>query len=405
MDGRSTPIGSGIKRPLDLNFLLLLTGELTISRCFLADWRVERNRSRGPIFTKTTMEPALEGIGDASTPIAAHHPRSKVKRIILHYVMPWLITGVAFYFAFRGIEWSALLSHLGRAHWGWLALGVLLTGSSYFARARRWQSLFPRPTLGFLDSMKVLVLGFFMNNVLPARAGEFVRAHLGAKVSSQTRTLVLATIASERLVDGLTLSIVFVIFSLRLGDQAVSANLTYVAEAFGAVALGVIVTLIFREPLFAFAEKIHLKFESKASHYTFNRLQVFVEGLSPLCTWSKLPVIIFWSIIIWTIELLVYWSVGQAFEASLALPYCVLFLVSVNFSSLIPAAPAGLGVIEAVASGVLVSIGIEREHALSMVIAQHLTQYLVVGIPGAIILLMSRSTFRQIQRAQADELE
>ena len=115
-----------------------------------------------------------------------------------------------------------------------------------------------------------------MNNVLPARAGEFVRAHLGAKVSSETRTLVLATIASERLVDGLTLSIIFVIFSSGIGDQTVSRNLSYVAAAFGAVAVGVIVTLIFRAPIFALIEKVHLRFESKASHYTFNRLQLFV---------------------------------------------------------------------------------------------------------------------------------
>lgn len=69
-----------------------------------------------------------------------------------------------------------------------------------------------------------------------------------------------------------------------------------------------------------------------------------------------------------------------------------MFLVAVNFSSLIPAAPGGFGVIELVAKSVLMSVGVaSSEQALCMVLMQHVIQYAVIGIPGAFLLSTLRS--------------
>lgn len=317
-------------------------------------------------------------------------------------VLPWVITALALYYAFGGIDWAILLRHLGEAKPAWLGAAVLLTCISYLARSRRWQSLFQEKVFKFISAAQVLILGFFMNNVLPARAGELVRAHMGARLSNQTRTLVLATIASERLVDGLTISVMFVVFALGLGDPAISHDLLLVAYLFLAVGVAAIIVIAFRHSLFRIAGKLNKRVDNRASHYAFDRIQVFVNGLIPLSTPRKLPAIIIWSLFIWGVELLVYQAVASAFSASLTWPQCVLFLVAVNFASLIPAAPAGVGVIEAVASTVLVSVGLEREHALTMVIAQHVIQYLVVGVPGAIIMLSWKRIISQI-RAQPHE--
>ncbi|MDC0358372.1 flippase-like domain-containing protein [Oligoflexia bacterium] len=326
-----------------------------------------------------------------------------MKKRFLH-IIPWLITCVAFYFAFSGVDWRVLLTHVGGANFGWLLCATLLTCCSYLFRARRWQFLFPEQMITLVDSIKVLILGFFMNNILPARAGELVRAHMGSKVTYQTRTLVLATIASERLADGLMLSVMFVAFAFGLGDQHLSESLFYVAILFGVVTALIVLTIALREKLFGVAARLQNKLNSKTSAYTLNRLQVFINGLLPLCTGSKLPIIILWTAVVWSTELVVYMTVVQAYGASLSLPYCVLFLVAVNFSSLIPAAPGGFGVIEAIASAVLVSIGIEKELALSMVFTQHMLQYFVVGAPGVVIMFSWQSNIKQYREAP-DECE
>ena len=320
----------------------------------------------------------------------------------LYRALPWVITIISLYVAFHGINWGTLLSHINEANPSWLLAAFALTCFSYLLRSRRWQDLFPENTLSFANAARVLILGFFMNNVLPARAGEFVRAHLGGRLSGQMRTLVLATIFSERLVDGLTISIMFVIFALGLGDEGMSKDLLYVAYLFAAIALGVLVLLAFRSKIFTLIEKISARFNHKAAEYTSSRLQVFINGLSPLSSPSRLLLIGAFSIAVWGVELGVYRATTLAFQADLSWAQCVLLLVAVNFASLIPAAPGGIGVIEAVASSVLVSLGLTREHALTIVLAQHVIQYVVVGVPGAIIMLSWKKIIAQVRSEEGE---
>lgn len=307
----------------------------------------------------------------------------------------WGITVLALYYAFYSVDWKELWDHVRSANRWWLLLAVGLTCSSYLFRARRWQFLFPvKKSVSWIDAARVLVLGFFMNNILPARAGELVRAHMGSKATGLTRTLVLATIASERLLDGLTLSLFFVLFSLGLGKADLSTEILYVVYLFGAVTLGVGVALVFRTPLFNLLTSLNDKIDNKAATFTLQRIKIFIEGLAPLFKKNRLGIVSLWSVFIWTIELSVYTCVGLAYGVHMDVPFYVLFMVAVNFSSLIPAAPGGIGVIEAVVKTVLVSVGIEPELALAMVITQHVIQYLVVGIPGALIMFTWRDSIK-----------
>ncbi len=326
----------------------------------------------------------------------------------LFELAPWVITVVALYFAFRGLDWSLLFGELKGVQPGWIALAILLTTLSYLVRAFRWQHFFEDgKVLQFFDAAKVLILGFFMNNILPARTGELVRAHAGARVSGKNRTLVLATIASERLVDGLTISLIFVCFTLGLRRGEESIELLYVAAAFAVAAAGVLLTLAMRAPLFAAVNRIGGRINARASAYAVDRFQVFINGLSPLANLSKLPEITFWSLMVWTIELGVYVAVVRAFDAPLSLAQCVIFLVAVNFSSLIPSAPAGAGVIEAVASGVLMSLNVasspqliehlEKHMAIALVLTQHAIQFLVVAIPGVAAALLLKKQIGEIR--------
>ena len=78
---------------------------------------------------------------------------------------------------------------------------------------------------------------------------------------------------------------------------------------------------------------------------------------------------------------------------------------------MIPSAPAGVGVIELVASGVLVSLTVAgptgptvlAEHtAMAMVLTQHVMQFLVVGIPGVIALLLVKKQIGEISSDQEE---
>jgi len=349
-------------------------------------------------------------------------------------ICPWLITLSALYFALNGLNWDIFFQQFSSANSFWLILAVVLTFASYALRSFRWKFFFEnKRLLPFFSAFKVLSVGFFMNNILPARAGEIVRAHAGAKITQTKRTLILATIASERLADGLALSFFLISCSFFINNETISSGLNFVAIAFALISLGVVTVLIFRKLIFNFVELLTLKskkscsifltyldkkseikdskFYSKIGRiisknqntipYLTDRFEMFINGLAPLCNLKSLLPIIFWSLIIWSIELFVYISIAYAFNTALNPFQCILFMVAVNFSSLVPSAPGGIGVIEWVATATLMSLSFlpdattEAKHALSlgMVVSQHVIQFIVVALLGLVSIILLKKEF------------
>ena len=247
-----------------------------------------------------------------------------------------------------------------------------------------------------------------MNNVLPARMGEFVRAHLGGRVTKQSRSVVLATIAAERLADGFIISLFFVL-AMRFGTLSVESEkisgLYTVSWIFFAAVIGTLVVLLQRRRIFNFFEYLGQIMPGNISKYSLKRAESFLEGLEPLVEPNRALKIFSFSVLIWSVEVLAYREVAHAFGQTLGIAPLVLFLAVVNFSSLIPAAPGGIGVIEAVSTAVLVKIGIPQATAFSMVASQHLIQYLVVGLPGLFFFFKLRKKIEQLIEEQDDLID
>lgn len=84
----------------------------------------------------------------------------------------------------------------------WLLLGTAVYASSLLVRIARWSCLLT--VLGRVRPQEVgevLLVGNAVNNILPARLGELVRADYGKRRLGQTRSALLATIVVERLAD------------------------------------------------------------------------------------------------------------------------------------------------------------------------------------------------------------
>ncbi|MBU1880041.1 MAG: flippase-like domain-containing protein, partial [Chloroflexi bacterium] len=121
-----------------------------------------------------------------------------------------LISLVFLALALYNIDLGAVAQALSTANYWFLVPATLITLLGYGIRTVRWQAiLYPsleeghRP--GFVRLFPVLVIGFAANNVLPFRAGEFVRAYVLGRREGISASLSFATIVLERVMDGLTL--------------------------------------------------------------------------------------------------------------------------------------------------------------------------------------------------------
>ncbi|HMO16534.1 MAG TPA: lysylphosphatidylglycerol synthase transmembrane domain-containing protein [Oligoflexia bacterium] len=307
----------------------------------------------------------------------------KVSRSSLRMILGFLVSGACIVLLLRSVDRGRVLEELAIADKKLLIFAIFITVFSYIIRAYRWKFLFSDVSLSFMTSYRALIIGFFMNNVLPARVGELIRSHTLGREIGKSRTSVLATVAAERLADGLTISLFFGIFYYLAGNRIEGARgISYVALLFLGASLATVLMLLIRGFIFRILEGVDRRLEISALSYILTRIKRFIKGLEPLFSRTLLLRVVVFSIVVWSMELYAYHIIASAFGQNLSLGFTALFLAAVNFSSLVPAAPGGIGVIETFASVALTKVGLEHEVALAMVVSQHLIQYFVVGVPG-----------------------
>jgi len=246
-----------------------------------------------------------------------------------HFFVGLAVAAVALYFTFRDISLRQMLLSVGSVRYEYLAGFLVLFSASFAVRALRWgcfcKVVKPVPTARLFSPM---VIGF-MGNLLPLRAGEFIRAYLLGKREGIAFSASLATIAVERLFDMLS---VLALFGLLLAwnpsvlvPRGGAADLAQVAQylrAFGFVSLAAVLglagffyLLVHRQGLAMgfvrfFTRRLPAKVESRIDGV----LGSFVSGLGVLKDPWGMLVSVLLSGLLWALLCLsnypFYWAYG-----------------------------------------------------------------------------------------------
>ena len=141
-------------------------------------------------------------------------------------------------FALRGQDFGRIREALGAVNYWYILPGLGLYFLGVWMRSYRWSVLL-RPLLkvSTADVAPITVVGFMANNVLPLRTGEIVRAYALSKRFGVRKTSALATIAVERLFDGLTMLGFMLAAATVVGFTSELRSLAIVAFVLFAVAL------------------------------------------------------------------------------------------------------------------------------------------------------------------------
>ena len=159
----------------------------------------------------------------------------------LKRTLGYLLAAAALAWVLHDVHPADLVHRLVVPHPAWLVMAVTADILSYVAQGVRW-SLFLRPTgkLRYKKAAQAIYAGLFVNEVVPMRFGEVVRAYLAARWLSVRFTWILPSMAFERLTDGVWLAAGAALTALFV---PLPANMLRGAEILGAVLLGAIVVL------------------------------------------------------------------------------------------------------------------------------------------------------------------
>ena len=138
-----------------------------------------------------------------------------IKKHIFKIILGCLVSLLLIYLCIRNIDFKQSVSLLKNADLSLIAVGVVIYAVSYLVRGFRWDYiLMPLKKMKMFQSFFYLVFGFFMNNILPLRLGEFVRAIVAGKKLEISRSGVFATIVVERLMDIIIFIISFFLIAM-----------------------------------------------------------------------------------------------------------------------------------------------------------------------------------------------
>jgi uncharacterized protein (TIRG00374 family) len=305
-----------------------------------------------------------------------------------------LLSGAFLYFAFRGIRLDTFLEHIRGANLGLLVFSAALATGTFPLRAIRWRPILdpivPRIPFGRLWS--ATAIGMMVNNVVPARAGEFARAFA---ISRSTPELgfpaAFASLAVDRLFDAV------VIFLLMFGAMldpsfprgAVIAGRPVSSYAIGGVLVtlaalvAMYVLILFPSHVLSLYELVARRLAPKLEARGREALLSLSHGLSVLRTPGRFLTVLAWTLAHWLLNALAFWVGFRA--VGIVVPFsAALFLqgiIAVGVAA--PQAPGFFGVFESFGRIGLGLYGVPADAAVSWAIGYHLLSFVPITVMGA----------------------
>jgi len=279
-----------------------------------------------------------------------------------------IVAFAAVYYTMRNVSVSELMDSFRHVNYIWLLPTFVLMCLTYVARAIRWRMLLlPVKEVKTFELFSPLMVGF-MASVLPARAGELVRAYLLGKKFELSFASSLATIVVERLFDMILLLFLFswiLVFHGEIFDSNIAwsgVSIRDLAFQFGIFSLVLVLVLIafiylltfHNEKAMAVVHWLVRPFPEKWQFKLIQMTETFRQGLGVFRNLRALVFIAVATVGVWALIVLQYYPLYWAYSLQdKSVTSLILLTVMVCILITVLPTPAFLGSFNA---GVLIAL-------------------------------------------------
>jgi len=308
----------------------------------------------------------------------------------------YLLAAVCLYLAFRGISFKVFGETLMHARLNWVVLALFLYLIEYALRTMRWALLLrPVRAVPSKDLFWPLTIGFFANNILPLRMGEFVRAHVCGTKFKISRTASLGSIFLERIGDTISFLATFLVASLFYPFPPYMEKGAWLLG--GCCVLAIIVLILIRQHETAFhrlldQSPIPPSWNARVKHLGTH----FIHSTSGITQPRYVIEAMVFSILIWIMEGTYLYLMSQALMVPIKYGEAFFLLFALGLSVTLPQAPGYVGTFEFFGVSALALLGISKSQGLPLILAIHGTQFTFITILGVIGLWREGLSFHQL---------
>ncbi len=308
-------------------------------------------------------------------PPAASSAGSDRRAVTIGLVVGLPVSAVFLWLAFRRADLSDVWSTLRDASTGSIALAVCMVAAVYVLQAERWRRIARVPGLRHWWFVRSVVAGVAVNNVLPGRLGDLLRARWLSVDGRLAGGRAFATVIIDRAFD------VAALVALLLCGLAVAADASWLRRiALGGLAAlaGIAIVLGFARLYTSRRARSRRAGRGLARRLVRDTLEGLAEPLS-VALGVRLGAL---SVAAWGAWACAAWLVAQSVGIELS-PLQAAFVTGVvNLGVAIPSSPGFIGTYQWLAVSALGLFDVGREDALAFAILVQAVWYVPTTLVG-----------------------
>ena len=321
------------------------------------------------------------------------------------------------------VDLHEMFESISDANYFLIIIAAIIYMFSLIPRSLRWQILLePTKDTKLQQIYPIVVIGYMANNLLPFRIGELVRSYCLFQREKISFSVGLVTVLLERIFDANTL-----ILFLFIGLNFLSSENFFIAEFDNhiwwwglfkiSISIGFIVSsaiilfiVIYPEKSYKLARSLFIFLPNFIRTSAIELIDAAIQAMQQLRSPFKLFSIISLSIVIWGLEIAVFYIVAIAFGFlelypeyfKMAMLMGILTAVA-NIVSSVPAVPGGIGMFELVSRELLLlfrGMNLNRPLASGYVSVLHATLMVPVTVLGQFLLWKDSLSLSQIIKSE-----
>ncbi|MCK5861738.1 MAG: flippase-like domain-containing protein [Candidatus Hydrogenedentes bacterium] len=336
-----------------------------------------------------------------------------------------IIGGLLLWYLFKDTDWHEVWLVFCSAKPGWIVLALLAILLSFIIRVWRWSYIVnPVVRVPFWHLFRATQIGFMANFILPARAGEVVRALTLTRSRNIPFAKTMAFVAVDRATDLLGLLVVFLITLMAFRPEQdvylpedlrniyagpISGNMIQGAvfsmtAALMAVIGMMMVLLVWKNFILRISDAVLGRISTRLAAFARNFFEHFTEGMQVLTSYKDLAKASAVSLLLWGSFGVLQICSYNAFDLDMPwyAPFVILSLLAVFIS--IPGPPGFIGPFHAGIVGglILANPDIDINAARAMAIMAHLFNLIPIVIIGIICLSFERLDIGELSRQSTE---
>ena len=313
-----------------------------------------------------------------------------------------LISTICLYFAFYKVDLNSLLSTLKSANYllvlGCISLFVL----SMIIRSFRWRMILSSNyTISLRFLFESIMIGYFINSILPFRLGEFGRAYALSMKSPIGTFEAFGSIILERLIEVMCLLFILIIaLNFYSADKILDVNQIIFLSMLLILLAIVLFNSTFRKKIIFFLE-IKSKESSSRLSFIFYKFLEVCKGFSLFDSKENKFDILITSFLIWFIFYLITILGINAIGLNLSLLEALFLLVFSSIAISIPSAPGGIGPYHAAIVFIVSNIFMyDNNQALALAILLHAVAYVPEVIIGLFYFYRYSISYKDLKKVK-----